>query len=88
VGDRPGHDRRYAIDAAKITTELGWKPRHSFEIGLEATISWSLNNLGWFETMKKRSGYEGQRIGTIAVNTSLKPGIPVDYLASSVVRPL
>ncbi len=88
VGDRPGHDRRYAIDASKITTELGWKPRHSFEIGLESTISWSLNNLAWFETMKKRSGYEGQRIGTIAVDTPLKPGIHVDNLASSVVKPL
>ena len=88
VADRPGHDRRYAIDAAKITTELGWKPRHSFEIGLEATINWSLNNLGWFEVVKKRSGYEGQRIGTVATNTPLSLGIPVDNSATSVIRPL
>jgi dTDP-glucose 4,6-dehydratase len=47
VSDRPGHDRRYAIDAAKISAELGWKPRHSFEQGLEATVSWYLNNLDW-----------------------------------------
>jgi dTDP-glucose 4,6-dehydratase len=69
VSDRPGHDRRYAIDAGKITAELGWKPRHSFEAGLEATINWSLRNLGWFEGIMKRSGYEGQRIGIISMDT-------------------
>jgi len=42
VADRPGHDRRYAIDASKITQELGWRPRHSFEEGLEATVRWYL----------------------------------------------
>jgi len=42
VADRPGHDRRYAGDASKITRELGWKPRHSFEQGLEATVRWTL----------------------------------------------
>jgi dTDP-glucose 4,6-dehydratase len=86
VADRPGHDRRYAIDAAKITTELGWKPRHGFEIGLEATVSWFLNNLAWFEAIKKRSGYEGQRIGTTVTNTPLKSGIPLENPAPSVVN--
>jgi dTDP-glucose 4,6-dehydratase len=47
VTDRPGHDRRYAIDARKITGELGWRPRHSFEQGLEATVRWTLDNLAW-----------------------------------------
>ena len=42
VADRPGHDRRYAIDASKITRELGWRPQHSFDKGLEATVSWTL----------------------------------------------
>jgi dTDP-glucose 4,6-dehydratase len=42
VADRPGHDRRYAIDASKITRELGWRPQHSFEQGLEATVRWTL----------------------------------------------
>jgi dTDP-glucose 4,6-dehydratase len=46
VTDRPGHDRRYAIDASKITRELGWRPRHSFEQGLEATVRWSLAHAG------------------------------------------
>ncbi len=47
VKDRPGHDRRYAIDNAKITTELGWKPVYTFENGIEKTIQWYLNNLDW-----------------------------------------
>jgi len=47
VADRPGHDRRYAIDATKISTELGWRPQHSFEQGLEATVRWMLDNLEW-----------------------------------------
>jgi dTDP-glucose 4,6-dehydratase len=63
VGDRPGHDRRYAIDAAKITAELGWKPRHSFEQGLETTLRWYLDNLGWCARVQAQAGYQGQRIG-------------------------
>ena len=47
VKDRPGHDRRYAIDAAKIRTELGWMPRESFESGLERTVRWYLDNSAW-----------------------------------------
>ncbi|MCP9808628.1 dTDP-glucose 4,6-dehydratase [Cyanobium sp. HWJ4-Hawea] len=46
VKDRAGHDRRYAIDASKITAELGWRPRHSFEQGLEATLRWYLEHYG------------------------------------------
>jgi dTDP-glucose 4,6-dehydratase len=47
VKDRPGHDRRYAIDATKIKTELGWTPRESFESGLKRTVSWYLDNASW-----------------------------------------
>jgi dTDP-glucose 4,6-dehydratase len=49
IKDRPGHDRRYAIDASKLRTELGWKPIESFESGLEKTIRWNLENLDWVE---------------------------------------
>lgn len=48
VQDRPGHDRRYGIDPAKITNELGWKPKHTFETGIKETIQWYLNNKEWW----------------------------------------
>lgn len=63
VSDRPGHDRRYAIDAAKIITELGWRPRHNFEQGLESTVRWALDNLDWCAAVRARAGYGGERIG-------------------------
>jgi len=63
VTDRPGHDRRYAIDATLISTELGWTPRHSFEQGLEATVRWYLDHLDWCQQVQQRSGYGGERIG-------------------------
>ena len=66
VSDRPGHDRRYAIDATRISDELGWKPRHSFEAGLEATVRWYLDNLDWCAQVRARAGYGGERIGTQA----------------------
>lgn len=47
VQDRPGHDHRYAIDATKLTTQLGWKPSVSFEEGLNKTVDWYLNNEEW-----------------------------------------
>ena len=49
VKDRPGHDRRYAIDNTKITTEFGWKPAYTFEEGIAETIKWYLNNQEWME---------------------------------------
>lgn len=49
VQDRPGHDRRYAIDNTKITTELGWKPSYTFEQGIKETIEWYLANEEWME---------------------------------------
>lgn len=49
VKDRPGHDRRYAIDATKIKSELGWKSQHSFEIAIKKTIQWYIENKSWWE---------------------------------------
>ena len=49
VPDRPGHDRRYAIDASRIRRELGWRPRHDFASGLRATITWYLENTQWWQ---------------------------------------
>jgi dTDP-glucose 4,6-dehydratase len=63
VTDRPGHDRRYAIDPARISSELGWQPSHSFEAGLEATVRWYLEHQDWCSQVRARAGYHGQRIG-------------------------
>jgi len=56
VKDRPGHDRRYAIDAGKIEKELGWKPAHTFESGIRETIQWYLDHQEWVKQVKKKSG--------------------------------
>jgi dTDP-glucose 4,6-dehydratase len=55
VKDRPGHDRRYAVDWSKINKELGWKPKHDFSIWLQKTIDWYIKNEWWWKEMKKGS---------------------------------
>ena len=62
VTDRPGHDARYAIDASKIKTELGWRPRHSFDSGLRDTVRWFLDNRPWWERVMS-GAYRGERLG-------------------------
>jgi dTDP-glucose 4,6-dehydratase len=52
IEDRPGHDRRYAIDSSKISKEIGWKPSHSFDAALESTIAWYLSNREWWLDIK------------------------------------
>ena len=62
VADRPGHDRRYAIDASKLRDELGWEPKYTFERGIAETIDWYLNNQDWVKRVLDGS-YRLERIG-------------------------
>lgn len=63
VTDRPGHDRRYAIDATKIRNDLGWEPEETFETGLDKTIHWYLENEWWWKPLREHR-YSGNRLGT------------------------
>ena len=73
VTDRPGHDRRYAIDAAKITSELGWAPRMSFEQGIRKTVAWYLDNRAWCDRITG-GVYARERLG---VAPAAAPAAPV-----------
>ena len=64
VRDRPGHDRRYAIDFSRVGDELGWRPRESFETGLEKTVRWYLDNSDWWSPLR-RNVYRGERLGVL-----------------------
>ncbi|MBO7380937.1 MAG: dTDP-glucose 4,6-dehydratase [Neisseriaceae bacterium] len=64
VKDRPGHDRRYAIDANKIKHELGWQPEETFESGMRKTVQWYLDNRTWWENILNGK-YQLQRLGVI-----------------------
>jgi dTDP-glucose 4,6-dehydratase len=69
VPDRPGHDRRYAIDASKLERELGWRARESFETGIEATVRWYLAHRWWWEPLR-HAVYRGERLGLGATRAS------------------
>jgi len=81
VADRPGHDRRYAMDTAKIARELGWAPRESFDSGLRKTVAWYLENRWWWEPIWSRR-YRGERLGTATSRATAAPertpGLPAD----------
>jgi dTDP-glucose 4,6-dehydratase len=68
VTDRPGHDRRYAIDAGKAKRELGWQAQVAFEAGLERTVRWYLDNRAWWNPIRKRI-YAGERLGLVAAES-------------------
>ena len=62
VKDRPGHDKRYAIDATKLKTQLGWKPEENFDTGIRRTIQWYLDNKWWWCPIREAK-YSGERLG-------------------------
>ncbi|MBY5718723.1 dTDP-glucose 4,6-dehydratase [Rhizobium leguminosarum] len=62
VTDRPGHDARYAIDASKLESELGWKAQETFETGIEKTVHWYLENEWWWRPLRENV-YSGERLG-------------------------
>ena len=64
VPDRPGHDRRYAIDASRIEKELGWKPKNTFASGIQRTVLWNLENQDWVENVLS-GNYRMERLGSI-----------------------
>jgi dTDP-glucose 4,6-dehydratase len=63
VTDRPGHDARYAIDASKLETELGWRALENFDTGIEKTVQWYLDNEWWWRPLRER--YSGERLGLL-----------------------
>jgi dTDP-glucose 4,6-dehydratase len=64
VSDRPGHDARYAIDATKLETELGWRAQENFDSGIEKTVAWYLDNEWWWGPLRKN--YGGERLGLVS----------------------
>ena len=66
VTDRPGHDHRYAIDATRLETELGWRAAETFETGIRRTVQWYLDNEWWWGPLRDKV-YTGERLGLAAV---------------------
>jgi dTDP-glucose 4,6-dehydratase len=64
VTDRPGHDHRYAIDATKLETDLGWRANETFETGIEKTVRWYLENADWWQPLRDKV-YSGERLGLV-----------------------
>jgi dTDP-glucose 4,6-dehydratase len=62
VADRPGHDQRYAIDASKLETELGWRAEETFETGIKKTVRWYLEHSDWWKPLRQ-GVYRGERLG-------------------------
>ena len=65
VKDRPGHDRRYAIDASRIKKEINWQPKYTFDIAIHNTVLWYIENIDWCLEIMKRGSYQGGRLGSL-----------------------
>ena len=77
VADRPGHDRRYAVDSTRLRMELGWRPSHTFQDGLRATVAWYLDHRGWCDTVLRDTyGRERLGLGPPTPGTPLSPSGP------------
>jgi dTDP-glucose 4,6-dehydratase len=84
VTDRPGHDRRYAIDATKLETELGWRAKETFETGLKKTVAWYLDHEPWWREILDR-GYQRARLGVIEPEIEKIPLVPTIETAPTIV---
>ena len=65
VEDRPGHDKRYAIDSSMLKKELGWEQKYKFEEGIKETLLWYLKNQKWCEAVLNQENYSTERLGII-----------------------
>ncbi len=74
VTDRPGHDMRYAIDATRLETELGWKAEENFDTGIEKTVRWYLDNEWWWRPLREKV-YAGERLGVLSEETQPKAAV-------------
>ena len=80
VEDRPGHDQRYAMDATRLETELGWCAQETFETGIAKTIDWYLANSNWWEPLR-RNVYAGERLGLLQEAKARKASEPLGLSA-------
>jgi dTDP-glucose 4,6-dehydratase len=81
VADRPGHDRRYAIDAGKLESEIGWRAEETFETGLQKTVAWYLDHAPWWQAILDR-GYQGARVGLLQPGPVTTSDVAVDQALS------
>ena len=86
VQDRPGHDRRYAIDASKLERTLGWRARESFDSGIEKTVRWYIDNEAWWRAILDR-GYTANRVGLGAAGRGSRPSSARQSSSASITKP-
>ncbi|WP_426955055.1 dTDP-glucose 4,6-dehydratase [Muricoccus radiodurans] len=82
VADRPGHDRRYAIDPAKAERELGWRASVTFEEGIERTLRWYLDHEAWWRPLRE-GRYAGERLGLLPADAAAPPSTPATTPATT-----